>query len=214
MPPGPQTPPARRTTGAPARAPAAILTATERLLNERPLHQVSVGDIIAAAGISRTSFYAHFASKSGVIAACLRGVMDQITEAVRPVGAGDALRARPDAAIRLSLERWVAVCRRHGALLRAVSEEWPHDDELRDLWREMLGSMAAGTARMIRAARACGQAPDGADPAALAACLMWGYERVLHVAFVGDAVGLDGPETIVEPLAQMMAGGLFGRPLG
>jgi PleD family two-component response regulator len=39
---------------------------------------------------------------------------------------------------------------------------------------------------------------------------MWGYERVLHVALVDGAVGLDNPEAIVEPLAQMMIGGVFG----
>lgn len=212
MPPAPQTPSGRRAAGAPARAPAAILAATEQLLRERPLHQVSVSDIIAAAGTSRTSFYAHFASKTAVIAACLRGVMDQVADAVRPAApaAGDA---PADAAVRLSLERWVEVCRRHGALLRAVSEEWPHDEELRGLWVEQLGAMAAGTARVVGGARVRGQAPPGADPAALAACLMWGYERVLHVALVGEATGLPGPDAIVEPLTQMMVGGLYGRPL-
>jgi hypothetical protein len=40
---------------------------------------------------------------------------------------------------------------------------------------------------------------------------MWGYERVLHVALVGDALGLPDPDAIVEPLAQMMVGGLYGQ---
>jgi hypothetical protein len=48
----------------------------------------------------------------------------------------------------------------------------------------------------------------------LAACLMWGYERVLHVALAGDARGLPDPDAIVEPLAQMMVGGLYGRSMG
>jgi hypothetical protein len=43
---------------------------------------------------------------------------------------------------------------------------------------------------------------------------MWGYERVLHVALVGDAVGLGDPDAIVEPLAQMMVGGLYGQAPG
>jgi hypothetical protein len=41
---------------------------------------------------------------------------------------------------------------------------------------------------------------------------MWGYERVLHVALVGDAAGLPDPDAIVEPLTQMMVGGLYGQP--
>ena len=43
---------------------------------------------------------------------------------------------------------------------------------------------------------------------------MWGYERVLHVSVMGDATGLPDPDSVVEPLAQMMVGSLYGRPLG
>jgi AcrR family transcriptional regulator len=200
----------RRCAGEPPRAQAAILSAAEALLQERPLHELSVGDIIAAAGISRTSFYAYFNSKTAVIAAGLRRVMDQVTVAVAPIHSQTA--GYPESAIRISLQRWVDVSKRHGALLRAVSEEWPHDEALRDLWFAMLESMAAGTAKVIDGARRAGEAPPGAPARALAACLMWGYERVLHVALVGDAPGLPGPDAIVEPLTQMMVGGLYGRP--
>ena len=187
------------------------MTATERLLVARPLHQLSVGDIIGAAGVSRTSFYAHFGSKAAVIAECLRRTMDLITEAVAPIHsqAGDD----PEAAVRLGLQQWVEVCKEHGALLRTVSEEWPHDVELRELWFAMLEAVTAGTAKVIREARRSGRAPAGADPRVLAACLTWGCERVLHVALVGEATGLAAPDAIVEPLAQMMIGGLYGRAL-
>ena len=191
------------------RAETAILAATEQLLQDRPLNELSVGDIIDAAGISRTSFYVYFSSKTSVIAECLRRVMDQVMVAVDPFLSQSAADA--ETAIRISVEQWVAVCTVHGALLRAVSEEWPHDPQLRKLWFAMLATVTAGTARVIRAARRNGQAPPGADADALAACLMWGYERVMHVALVGDARGLPRPEVIVEPLAQMVLGGLYGR---
>ena len=191
------------------RAHTAILETTERLLRERPLSQLSVADIIEAAGVSRTSFYAYFASKTAVIAEALREVMDQVMVAVRPLHAQSG--GDPEAAIRVSLRQWVEVGKTHGALLRTVSEEWPHDAEIRALWFETLETVTAGTARVIGSARADGRAPGGADPRILAACLMWGYERVLHVALVGDAVGLPDPDAIVEPLAQMMVGGLYGR---
>jgi AcrR family transcriptional regulator len=191
------------------RAETAILAATERLLKEQPLADLSVGDIIDAAGISRTSFYSHFTSKSSVIAECLRRVMDQVTVAVAPFHSQSDADA--ETAIRISLRQWVEVCKVHGALLRAVSEEWPHDAELRRLWFAMLSRVTAGTANVIRSARRSGMAPPGADAQALASCLMWGYERVLHIALVGEARGLPRPEVIVEPLVQMMLGGLYGR---
>jgi TetR/AcrR family transcriptional regulator, ethionamide resistance regulator len=201
----------RRPSGELTRAQTAVLTATERLLRKRALHELSVGDIIEAAGISRTSFYAYFPSKTAVIAAGLRRVMDAVMVAVEPLHLETG--ADPESAVRFSLRQWVSVCKRHGALLRAVSEQWPHDEELRDLWFGMLDAMAAGTARVIGDARRAGTAPPGAPPRTLAACLMWGYERVLHVALVGEAAGLPGPDAIVEPLTQMMVGGLYGRPL-
>jgi hypothetical protein len=146
-----------------------------------------------------------------VIAACLRRVMGQIAVAVDPFLAES--EAGPDAAIRASIRRWVAVASEHGPVLRTVSEQWPHDERLRELWFSIMARFVAGTARVIETARAAGQAPGGADAGGLSACLMWGYERVLQVATAGgDAAGLPDAEAIVEPLAQMMTGGVYGLP--
>jgi TetR/AcrR family transcriptional regulator, ethionamide resistance regulator len=193
------------------RAEGAILAATERLLDERPLNELSVADIIEAAGISRTTFYVYFSSKTAVVGQGLRRITDELMVAVDPFFSHSG--ADPETAIRVSLEKWIELCVAHRALVRAVSEEWPHDEQLRRLWFEMLATFIEGTARVIRASRRRGDAPDGADPEALAACLMWAYERVLHVALVGEAPGLPGPEVMVEPLSQMVMGGLFGSPL-
>lgn len=195
----------------PGRAEGAILAATERLLDERPLNELSVADIIEAAGISRTTFYVYFSSKTAVVGLGLRRITDELMVAVDPFFSHSG--ADPETAIRVSLEKWIELCVAHRALVRAVSEEWPHDEQLRRLWFEMLATFIEGTARVIRASRRRGDAPDGADPEALAACLMWAYERVLHVALVGEAPGLPGPEVMVEPLSQMVMGGLFGSPL-
>jgi AcrR family transcriptional regulator len=193
------------------RAEAAILAATEQLLAERPLSALSVADISEAAGVSRQSFYVHFSSKMAVIAECLRRLSAEVLAAVDPFLSGPS--DDPETAIRTSLEGWLELCEAHGALLRAASESWPRDDELRELWFQMLGHNARATAEVIRAERKRGHAPSGADPDALAACLMWAYERVAHVALVGGVPGLPTPEAIIDPLAQMVVGGLYGRPL-
>jgi AcrR family transcriptional regulator len=193
----------------PRPAEAAIMTATEQLLRQRPFTELSVNDILAAAGVSRTSFYAHFSSRTSVLAACLRRVIEELAIAVDPFVA--EAQEDPATAIRVSLERWVALADAHGPLLRTVSEQWPHDERLRELWFAIIAGFSAGTATAIERARGSGAAPAGADARALAACLMWGYERVLHVSLVGDALGLAEPAEIIEPLAQMMAAGVFGR---
>jgi AcrR family transcriptional regulator len=193
-------------------AAAAILTATERLLRERPFGELAVSDIIDAAGVSRTSFYAHFPSRSAVLATCLKRVVGELTIAVDPI----LIEAErdPARAIRLSLERWVALAGEHGALLRTVSEEWPHDPELQALWFDVIATVSGPVAGVIERARASGAAPPGADAGALAACLMWGCERMLHVVLVGGVPGLEDLSAIIEPLAQMMVAGVFGDPDG
>ena len=191
-----------------APAEAAIMAATERLLQQRSFSELNVADIIEAAGVSRTTFYAYFSSRTAVLAECLRRVTGEIAVAVDPF-LTDALED-PEGAIRDSLRRWVALATAHGALLRTVSEQWPHDAQLRELWPAVMGTFSAGTAGVIETARARGLAPPGADAEALAACLMWGYERVLHVSLTGGALGLSDPDAIVEPLAQMMVAGVFG----
>jgi AcrR family transcriptional regulator len=190
------------------RTQVAVLDATERLLAQRPFSELSVNDVIDEAGISRTSFYAHFDSRTAVIAECLRRVMGEIAVAVDPFLAES--ETDPDIAVRASIRRWIAVASEHGTVLRTVSEQWPHDERLRELWFAIMARFVAGTARVIRTARVSGQAPSGADEERLSACLMWGYERVLQVATAGDAAGLPDAEAIVEPLAQMMTGGVYG----
>jgi TetR/AcrR family transcriptional regulator, ethionamide resistance regulator len=186
-----------------------VLDATERLLAERPFSELSVNDIIDEAGTSRTSFYAHFDSRTSVIAECLRRVMGEIAVAVDPFLAES--EADLDTAVRASIGRWITVASEHGTVLRTVSEQWPHDERLRELWFSIMARFVAGTARVIRAARGSGQAPSGANEERLSACLMWGYERVLQVATAGDAAGLPDADAIVEPLVQMMTGGVYGQ---
>ena len=43
------------------------MSATERLLADVPLHQLSVEQILAEAGVSRRTFYVYFGSKFAVV---------------------------------------------------------------------------------------------------------------------------------------------------
>src|SRR5690242_19555197 len=61
-----------------------LLTATRELLTQRRFDSLSVADIIAAAGISRASFYFYFPSKQAVLAELVRRAVDQGRQAARP----------------------------------------------------------------------------------------------------------------------------------
>ena len=67
----------------------AILETAERLLAQTPLAEISVADLAAGAGISRSSFYFYFGSKDEVVlslvdeaAAGLQTVVEAMTESV------------------------------------------------------------------------------------------------------------------------------------
>lgn len=192
-------------------AQAAILAATEDLLAERSLSDLSVARILERAEVSRTTFYTHYPSKNAAVAACFRAFMDEVLAAVDPFLAGPA--ADPEAVIRHSLRGWVEICVQHRGLVRAVSEEWPHDEELRRLWWGRLERGARDIAATIDADRATGAAPEGADAVTLATCLIWTFERVVHVSLAGGVHGLPDPESTIEPLVQLLVGGVYGRPL-
>src|SRR5881296_1292057 len=77
----------------------AILETAERLLAERPLHEVSVDDLARGAGISRPTFYFYFASKEAV----LLTLMDRLVEQARAGIELSRLASDPAEVIRRSL---------------------------------------------------------------------------------------------------------------
>src|SRR5690349_3276456 len=60
----------------------AILQTAERLLEERPLREISVDDLARGAGISRPTFYFYFASKEAVLLALLDRLVEEAREGV------------------------------------------------------------------------------------------------------------------------------------
>jgi TetR/AcrR family transcriptional regulator, ethionamide resistance regulator len=53
----------------------AILETATRLLDERPLHEISVDDLAKGAGISRPTFYFYFPSKDAVLMTLIERVI-------------------------------------------------------------------------------------------------------------------------------------------
>src|SRR5438876_5694031 len=105
-----------------SEAESAIFGATERLLAEVPLHDISVADIIAEAQISRGTFYFYFSSKFAVVTGLLSRVMDEIYDTVRPFVERQTSESpeAPQVALRRSLEATVEVWAAHRATLRAT----------------------------------------------------------------------------------------------
>ena len=62
----PQTPQDREAEEGP-RARQAIRAATKELMGERPVEQISVKEVLAAAGVSRNTFYKYYADKQALL---------------------------------------------------------------------------------------------------------------------------------------------------
>jgi TetR/AcrR family transcriptional regulator, ethionamide resistance regulator len=210
--PEPRTPTLRsRRRGRRPRTYAAVLAATSELLETVPLAQLSVARIIAAAGVSRTSFYEHFTSKEDVVVKLVRSISAEVADEIEPMFARDG--RGPEQAFGEGLSRLLRVSARHAPLVLAASEEWPAVPELQRLWFRMHGELTRRLAELIVAERAAGHAPDGADADALAACLVWTGERAFHVAMTGEIPVLPSHEALVEPLVQLYVGTIYRRPV-
>jgi AcrR family transcriptional regulator len=186
----------------------AIFEATERLLAEVPLHELSVAQIIGAAEISRATFYFYFSSKYAVVTGLLARVMDEIYDIVQPFVQRPP-DMTPEVALQQSLEGSIALWRSHRPALRAVHEHWNTTPELRSLWIGVVERFTDAVSAEIDRERAAGLAPPGADSRQIAAALLWGTERCLYVAGLGVDPNLPDEEHTLAPLLALWLGALY-----
>jgi AcrR family transcriptional regulator len=186
-----------------------IFAATERLLEEVSLHELSVAQILEEARVSRATFYFYFSSKHAVIAGLLARIMDEIYEVARPF-IERAHDEPPQESLRRGLEATGALWQRHRLAMRAVSEHWHQVPELGQMWLEIFERFTGAFAAEIDRQREAGLAPAGVDSRRLAASLLWATERCFYVAGLGadEALGSE-PET-TEVLYPLWQGAIYG----
>jgi AcrR family transcriptional regulator len=101
-------------------ARARIIDATTELVRERSFAELKVGEVMDRAGLERTIFYRHFENLGDLLLGAGREAIDELYAA--QLALADARVDHRSDSIRQALEVPVAVYRRHGPLLRAVSE--------------------------------------------------------------------------------------------
>src|SRR6201995_4605196 len=87
------------------RTYAAVLDATSALLAATSLADLSVAQILDAAGVGRTSFYEHFASKDDVVVKLMESLSDEIAVELTPMFVRG--QRTPDEAFALGLANLV-----------------------------------------------------------------------------------------------------------
>jgi len=165
---------------------AAIVAAAEAALRERPFREVTVEDLMQAAGLARTQFYRHFDDLSDLVLKVAVGVFEGIVEhheRLVDIATLDAPTLR--AAIAPAVEAFVE----HGPLVRALSEAATHDEVVEGFYVDAQERYIALTARLVMRAVAEG-APiaNGAQTA-----------RLLHLANLAYLIDAFGGDPKVEP---------------
>lgn len=186
----------------------AILETAERLLTDTPLAEISVADLAAGAGISRSSFYFYFGSKDEVVlalvdaaAAGLQTVVAAMTESV-----AEDPRARLGEGIEATARLW----REHGPALRGIAAAAETDDAVREVWSGIISRFVDLNAAMIRAERERGAAPaDGLSPEQLATVLVRLNEHLFHLASAGAVPALGEDTSAV--LTEVWLRAIYGR---
>ncbi len=173
-----------------------ILDATTQLLTAgEPLARLSINRIAKTAGVSRATFYLHFASKYDLIAKLAERETSPLIELAGPT-LSDALITRDDL-IRVA-QSAIAVYRTNRGVLSGILELAEYDDETREAWRTTIYKIAELFQGAIAKLR-----PELSDAQTeqLARMIVWSGERFLHQE-VGDSPP-DDDQTKVWALVEM-----------
>jgi TetR/AcrR family transcriptional regulator, ethionamide resistance regulator len=184
----------------------AILVATAGLLGDRQFADLTVGDILSAAGVSRGSFYFYFDGKHDVLAELVRRAVARGYDAASPWLANPGNKS---AALRAGTTEGAKRWRENAPVLRAIVENWRTDPRLSSLWLEQMQRFTNATIALIDADPQANQRLLGVDIAALASALTWLGERLYYLAAT-DTPPFDDQDTLVNALVYIWTSTLYG----
>ena len=185
-----------------------ILEATRRLLGERRFDEIAVADILAAAEISRGSFYFYFESKHDVLAELVRAAVGEGHVAAEP-WLGHEGEDERYAAMRHGIVQGARLWREQAPILRAIVENWRTDPKLTELWLQQMGGYTTATKDRI----VHDGVPGEVDPEALATALTWLGERLYYLAAIG-VPPFDDERTLVDVLTHIWTSSLYPPDVG
>jgi AcrR family transcriptional regulator len=180
-----------------------ILEGTIELLDGgASLAALSVNRIAEAAGVSRATFYLHFADKGQLVQRLSETELrafQQVTESF----VFDPAAGREE--LETTVEGLVALWRGHAGVLSGLIEMSEYDQESREAWRAIIHAVAVSIAPALRERR---PDLDEAMVLTLAEIIAWTGERALH-QLVGraatDAQARRAAEGLTEAVWRIVA---------
>ena len=185
----------------------AILTTAERLLEERPLADISVDDLAKGAGLSRPTFYFYFRSKDAVLLTLFERVIVEADSAL------EGMVANPPADIkalwRTGINLFVETFGSHRAVSLAADAARTNRD-LRELWSRFMQKWVGHIAVVIEAERARGAAPAMLPAHDLSAALNLLNEKVMLTSFAGERPSVPN-EQLLDTLVHIWVTSIYGE---
>lgn len=174
-----------------------ILEATHELLQGgASLAGLSVGKIVAAAGVSRATFYLHFPDKRALVARLAEQRLSEFGEISEPFLSGE-ISGRE--ALNATLSELVRKWHEQSGVLGSLVELAEYDEGAREAWSATIGAIITRLDGALARLR-----PDlpPARRAALAEVLTWMAERSCH-QMAGTAAGKRDLERAVAGLSDV-----------
>jgi AcrR family transcriptional regulator len=188
---------------------AMIMAATEELLTERRMEEITVLDVIERAGVSRASFYIYFESKYAPLAALAEEVADKLYN----VYWAEYLAGEESPTLEVYREHWrqtLVFWGEHRAVLVAAAAAWRSDPAAIEGWHALWTEYVENNVAFIERARARGDAPPGLDARALASSLTWMSENALYLAFAEAAPEFHDHDRLAEVQSLIWHRAIFG----
>lgn len=148
------------------RTRAAILDAGLEFVWSRPFRDMTVGELMAVTGLSRSAFYQYFDDLHDLMQSLLDLVKDEVYAVTRPWfhGVGD-----PVVLVNESLSGLVRVCYRLGPIIRAADHAAASDERLEKAWKQFVEQFDDAIVTRIEADQEQGLVPAiDARPVAIA----------------------------------------------
>jgi AcrR family transcriptional regulator len=185
----------------------AILETAERLLEQRPLAEISVDDLARGAGISRPTFYFYYPSKDAVLQTLLERAIAEADASLA------ALNANPPAERvefwRAGIAVFYSTFRAHRVMVGPATVARYTNAEVRELWSAFMQRSIDHTTGVIEVVRARGEAPDNMPAHELATSLNLLNEAVMTASFAGQDPALPD-DRVMDNLVHIWLNAIYG----